>query len=85
MEEFIMLGGLAFVAGLLVGKHIGDRNGISQLRYYMMSVSGVHNVMRHIHEKHGLTAEVNAELKAAGFEVVKVHPPGSSRLPGEKP
>jgi uncharacterized protein (AIM24 family) len=78
MEGYIVLGGLAFLAGLLVGRHIGRAEIKARLMHYMMTTSAVHSVMRRVHEAHGIAGEVAAALKEEGFEITKVDHRGNS-------
>lgn len=73
MTEYILLGGLSFVTGLLVGRHMGMEYGKARLIHYMTVVSAVQNILQTVHAKHGIEAEVRSALSEAGFELQRVH------------
>lgn len=72
MTEYILLGGLSFVTGLLVGRHIGMEFMKTRLIHYMTVVSGVQSVMHAIHAEHGLSDKVDKALKDAGYAIGRV-------------
>jgi hypothetical protein len=78
MSEYILLGGLSFVAGLLVGRHIGMEFMKTRLVHYMMVVSSVQSIMNTIHTEHGLEEKVSKALKDAGYEI------GRARVGGDE-
>jgi hypothetical protein len=72
MTESIIIGGLLFIVGMLVGRAIGKLEGHRSVVMYMATVSHVQSLMRAIHEKHGITAEIDAALKDNGIEIRQV-------------
>jgi predicted regulator of amino acid metabolism with ACT domain len=72
MIEAFIGGGLLFIVGMLVGRTIGRQEAHRATVMYMATVSHVQSVMRTIHEKHGITAEVDAALKDNGIEIRQI-------------
>lgn len=69
MIEAIIAGGLLFIVGMLVGRAFGALEGRRALMAYMLTVSHVQNLLHTVHEKYGITGEVDDALKAAGIEL----------------
>ena len=71
MIEYILCAGLSFLIGLSVGRHVGRADSRDALIRYVMTVNTMHNIVRQVHEKHGLVEEVDAALREHGIEVRK--------------
>lgn len=72
MIEFILVGGLMFVLGMIVGRHIGRDEGRRALMQYMMTINTMHNITHIIHLKHGIVQEVEDKLREHGIEIKRI-------------
>jgi hypothetical protein len=76
MTEYILLGGLSFVTGLLVGRHMGMEFMKARLVHYMTVVSAVQNILHAIHTEHGIEKQVAKALSDAGYALQRVQTGG---------
>lgn len=73
MIEIIIAAGFSFVLGMLVGHRFGIMVGAKHLALYMRTVSEMHNVVRGVHEKHGIVEEIDDALLKHGIVIKKIN------------
>lgn len=71
MAEYILLAGLFFVLGMLVGRAYTKAEAAVMFMRQMTVTSTVLSIIRNTLDKHGLQSEVDQELRKAGLAVEK--------------